>query len=159
MYGVPGASPRAFVVPRTRTGEGESGLNALLDGGFDYTHEALVPASAPPGGGTRPGRARIVSARPDRLTVEAEAPDGGYVVVLESYDPGWQATVDGAEATVVPANVLFRGVALAPRGPRVEMVYRPAGVVAGAAVSAVSALAAASSAWRTRGRPRREVAA
>ena len=67
--------------------------------------------------------------------------------------------MDGARAPVVPANVLFRGVALAPGAHVIEMVYRPAGVVAGAAVSTVSALAAAILAWRTRGRPRREVAA
>ena len=74
-----GLAARVRRAPDAHGRGGVGSLNALVDGGFDYTHEALVPASAPPGGGTRPG-ARGSYPRPDRLTVEAEAPDGGYVV-------------------------------------------------------------------------------
>jgi uncharacterized membrane protein YfhO len=69
-------------------------------------------------------------------------------VILESYDAGWRATVDGRPAPIVPANVLFRGIRLEPGARVVELVYRPPGLVAGLVVSALSLLALFVLAWR-----------
>ena len=82
------------------------------------------------------------------MTLEVDAPEGGYLVILESYDAGWRATVDGRPAPIVPANVLFRGIRLAPGARAVELVYRPPGLVAGLVVSALSLVAALALAWR-----------
>ena len=143
---VPDPMPAAYVVPRTRAAEGLSGLSVLLDPAFDFRRQALVPGIAPPASAGRLGTARIVEARPDRLRVEVDSPDGGYLVVLESYDPGWRAAIDGSAAPVVPANILFRGVAVTAGRHVVEMTYRPASVVAGVIVSALCLLFGAA-AW------------
>jgi len=63
------------------------------------------------------------------------------VVLSDTYDPGWKATVDGLPSRVERANGAFRAVRLEAGRHLVEMVYRPASVVAGAALSAVSLLA------------------
>jgi hypothetical protein len=147
VFEVPDPSPHAFVAPRTRIGEGLPGAALLVDPQFDFRREALVPAAAPAAHGTTPGTARLVSARPDRLQIDVDAPDGGYLVVLETYDPGWRATVDGVAAAVVPANILFRGIAIAPGRHAVEMIYRPRGLVAGLWVSLAATLSTLLLAW------------
>ena len=149
LFAVPTAMPHSFVAPRTRAGEGLSGVSTLIDPGFDFRREVLIPAGAPPGPAAARGTSRIVSSAPDRMNLEVEAPDGGYLVILESYDPGWRATVDGREATMVPANVLFRGIRLHPGAHTVELLYRPPGLVAGLVLSALSVLATLVLAWRT----------
>jgi uncharacterized membrane protein YfhO len=64
------------------------------------------------------------------------------VVLADSYDPGWKATLDGASVPVLRANVGFRAVQ-APAGEhRIEYVYRPRSVIMGSVISVASVLAA-----------------
>jgi hypothetical protein len=156
VFRVPDQMPPAYVVPRTCAAEGLPGLSVLIDPAFDFRHQALVPGIAPPASAGRLGTARIVDARPDRLRFEVDSPDGGYLVVLESYDPGWRAAIDGSAAPVVPANILFRGVAVTAGRHVVEMTYRPASVIAGIIVSALCLLLAVA-AWAGAARQRRAV--
>jgi hypothetical protein len=149
LFSVPSPMPHTFVATRTRTGDGLSGVRTLADPDFDFRSEVLIPAGAPPGPGVGHGASRVLLAAPDRMKLEVDAPAGGYLVILESYAPGWRATVDGRAASVVPANVLFRGVRLEPGARAVELVYRPPGLVAGLVVSALSILVACVLAWRT----------
>jgi hypothetical protein len=143
--------PHAFVAPRTQAGEGIAGLAMLVDPAFDFRRDVLVPTGTPPGPPASTGIARLVDARPDHLTLEVDAPSGGYLVVLEAYDPGWRATIDGGPATIVAADVLFRGILAPPGMHRVEMTYRPPGLVAGLVISALSLiLMAAAAAWTSR---------
>ena len=86
--------------------------------------------------GSRP--AEVVVSEPNRQAVQATGP--GLLVVSELYLAGWQATVDGAPAELVPADGVLRGVYLPAGEHRVEMVYRPWAVTAGAVGSVVGGL-------------------
>ncbi|MCK4831949.1 MAG: hypothetical protein KAS81_04240 [Anaerolineales bacterium] len=79
--------------------------------------------------------AELVHLSPNRLLVTATGP--GLLVLSEVFHPGWQATVDGEPAEIVEANAVLRGVYLGEGGGthRVEMVYRPWAVTAGAILS------------------------
>ncbi len=59
----------------------------------------------------------------------------GYLVLTDTWYPGWQATVDGEPAEVLQANCAFRAVWLEVREHAVEMVYRPASVRIGGVIS------------------------
>jgi hypothetical protein len=150
VFAVPDPMPRVFVAAASRAGEGIPGLHTLVDPAFDFRREVLVPATAPPAAGSGNGVARIVGEDPARMAIEVEAPAGGYLVVLDSYDPGWRATVDGRPAAIFPANVLFRGIRIEPGRHEVELAHRAPGQRAGLAVTIVSALGAGALAWRTR---------
>ncbi|HEX5999536.1 MAG TPA: hypothetical protein VFZ16_09090 [Hyphomicrobiaceae bacterium] len=73
----------------------------------------------------RPGKARIVSYRNTEVILEAESPDGGWVVLNDLWHPWWMAEVDGHPAKIERANVLFRAVAVPPGRHVVRFVFRP----------------------------------
>src|SRR5262249_22058149 len=61
------------------------------------------------------GTARIVTDLPERVVVEVEAGTSAYLVLSDTFDPGWSATVDGNLAAIRPAYIAFRAV-FVPRG-------------------------------------------
>jgi hypothetical protein len=90
--------------------------------------EAVTPSAA------------IVRERNTELVVSASAgASGGYLNVMDSYDPYWIVEVDGNRATQLRANGLFRAVRLAPGKHEVRFVYRPLPLYIGSVVSAAAA--------------------
>jgi hypothetical protein len=137
-FRVPDPLPRVFLAGRARRGSGFDAWKTIVGEGFEARREILVDEGPELQGPGSPGSIRSVTRRPDRLSVELETPDSAYLVVLEGYDPGWKAWIDGARAPIVRANAAFRGV-LVPAGRHaVEMAYRPWSVSVGAGVSALS---------------------
>jgi uncharacterized membrane protein YfhO len=84
---------------------------------------------------------RIVGWKPDRLRIEADLVSPGYVVLVDTYDPSWHATVDGVPADILRANVAFRAVRVPAGTHVVEMVCRPVSVYVGLGVSALTVMA------------------
>jgi hypothetical protein len=64
---------------------------------------------------------------PDRVALACEAPDRAFVVLADTWFPGWSASVDGAPAAIYRVNQLARGVAVPPGRHRLEMRYEPVG--------------------------------
>jgi hypothetical protein len=74
--------------------------------------------------------------RPDDDTLVADVTGrAGLLVVAESYDAGWSATIDGRRATIMLANGYQRGVFVPADSRAVVFRYRPAGLLAGAVLS------------------------
>ena len=68
---------------------------------------------------------RIVSYRNTEVILEADSPDGGFVVLNDLWHPWWFAEIDGKPAPILRANVLFRAVAVPPGRHTVRFVFRP----------------------------------
>ncbi|PID37984.1 MAG: hypothetical protein CSA65_09395 [Proteobacteria bacterium] len=79
--------------------------------------------------------ARIVSQEPDRWLLEAAPTQHALLVIADSYYPGWRATVDGVDATIVPTNQIFRGIELSPGAHRIELRFEPASYRVGRSIS------------------------
>ncbi|MDO8573675.1 MAG: YfhO family protein [Candidatus Daviesbacteria bacterium] len=61
-----------------------------------------------------------------------------YLVVLDSFYPGWKATIDGKDTTIHKTNYNFRGILL-PKGSHiVEFKYFPESLKYGTIISGVS---------------------
>src|SRR5262249_15063435 len=82
------------------------------------------------------GTARIVEDLPERVVVDVVAATPAYLVLADTFDPGWSATVDGRPAPIRPAYVAFRAVFLSKGRHTVEFTYRPAGLEQGLALTA-----------------------
>jgi len=99
------------------------------------------------GGKTGGEAARVVDRSPTRVAVEATAMGDGYLVLGESWAPGWRAWVDGQPTPILRANLVHRAVKIAPGRHRIEFRYMPADFRLGlyltcAALAALLALAA-----------------
>jgi hypothetical protein len=73
---------------------------------------------------------------PNRVTIHAVVEAPGYLVVADTWYPGWQARVDGERVDILRANYAFRAVPLEAGEQTVEMVYRPASILWGAGITA-----------------------
>ncbi|MBY6243548.1 YfhO family protein [Methylosinus sp. Sm6] len=72
------------------------------------------------------GGVRLASYGPTQVVVEVDAPrGGGHVVLNDVYHPAWTATLDGAPAPVLRANVMFRAVAVPEGRHELRFAYRP----------------------------------
>jgi hypothetical protein len=73
----------------------------------------------------RPGQVRIVSYHHTEVVVEADSPDGGWVVLNDLWHPWWFAEIAGNPAVILRANILFRAVAVPPGRQIVRFRFRP----------------------------------
>ena len=147
--------PRAFVVPESRVvRDDRAALKALQDSAFDpasqvvlqpegdscstrEVEQASTSDSAADSGEAASFEVTIIDYRPERMVVETDLDEPGYLVLSETWYPGWRATVDGDRVDVCRADLLFRAVALEPGQHRVVFAFRPFSQALGALVSVI----------------------
>jgi hypothetical protein len=141
LFRVPEPLARAYAVEGVRRASGPAAYRLLLDPGFDPASEVVLAAGTPrPPAPGFAAQTRLLEDRPDRIRVETTLSRAGQLVVLEGFDRGWRARVDGRTSEPQPANAVFLSVRLEAGHHVVEFVYRPAGVTLGLAVTVVSGL-------------------
>jgi hypothetical protein len=84
------------------------------------------------------GTASVLKRSPNSLVVYARATRPGWLVVNDSWDSGWSATVDGRASDALAANYAFRAVRLSPGEHTVRFSYEPPSFRVGAALSALT---------------------
>ena len=98
-----------------------------------------VPAGAT--GEPATADARITQESPTAMRITAAVPQGGgYLVVLDSYDPSWSAEVDGVPVPLLEADGLFRAVHLAAGRHEVSMRYHSRPLLKGVVISVATAI-------------------
>ncbi len=90
-----------------------------------------------------PDFCEVESQRGGSIVLNARLSKAGYVVVCESYDPGWTCVVQPEEgekttASVLRANGVMCAIALPAGQYRLTMRYRPASFLIGATLSVLS---------------------
>jgi len=107
------------------------------------------------------GSASIAEYANNRLAVQVSAARAGWLVLSESYYPGWTATLDGASVNVYRADAVLRAVPVPAGEHRLEMWFMPVSFVVGAALSVlalISLLCVGAVAWRRERQRNRTVA-
>ena len=96
---------------------------------------------------------RIVSIAPGRIEVAHRSQRAGYLLLLESWFPGWQARVGDEVAPTIQANVSFQALPIAAGEHSVTFEYVPTYRAAALGFTGLAALALAASAllWRRLG--------
>ena len=87
------------------------------------------------------GEVRVVTWRDDRVELAVDALRQSFLVLNDSFFPGWYVRVDGQPARIHRANSLARGVAITAGNHRVEFFYAPRSFAVGAAISLATLLA------------------
>jgi membrane protein YfhO len=135
-----GWEPRVSVVSSWRiVRQSAEALRAVLEPGFDPARAAVLEGGpsivAEPDG--EPGEASYREASPEDVRVTVDTTSPSIVVVRNSYDPGWSATVDGRPAPLVAADYVAQGVPVPAGRHEVRLVYRDPDISRGLAASAL----------------------
>ncbi|MBV9578375.1 MAG: YfhO family protein, partial [Chloroflexi bacterium] len=141
------AFPRAFVVPSASVAPSlGTALSQMIHQPFqpdqqviladDTTTQSTELAGQRGGHGT----AQIVSYAPDAVQVHTSADGDAWLVLSDTYYPGWTATVDGQPAAVLRGDVLFRVVPIPAGDHDVELRFEPTSVRIGLGISLASLL-------------------
>lgn len=83
------------------------------------------------------GEIGVIAADNDRQVVKTDSPGKSLLVIADSYYPGWEAAVDGAETQVLPVNVNQRGVVVPAGEHEVVLKFVPKMFYYGIAVAMV----------------------
>lgn len=118
-------------------------LSILHSREFDPRHEVLLAAeqaaaTQAPTQGTE--RVELATYDSRQVVVKVQAPADGYLVLTDAWYPGWQVRVDGQEAPLLRADLIFRAVHLQAGEHTVEFTYDPASFRTGLRISAAALL-------------------
>jgi hypothetical protein len=143
--------PRAFVVPDDIVANSvDDALGLMRSPSFDpeTTVVLLEPPDVPSTSETAE-TARdqledlettvdVMAYEPNRVVIEATLNSPGWLVLSDTYFPGWEATVDGHRTRTYQANGCVRAVPLQAGQHEIVFQYRPRPFFLGAAISGVS---------------------
>jgi hypothetical protein len=139
------AFPRAFLVPSARVAPSlGTALSQMVHQPFQPDEEVIladdtmtqsVSLTGERGGH---GTAQVTDYGPNRVQVHTSADGDAWLVLSDTYYPGWTASVDGQPASVVRGDVLFRVVPVPVGEHDVVLQFQPTSVRLGAAISLVS---------------------
>jgi hypothetical protein len=136
-------APVARALPRAYVVHGASGADTL-DGSLQLLRDwlrdedrfgrgAILEGWSGPGnvGSLGDESVRWIEDGLSRVSLEASAPSGGVLVLLDAFAEGWDATLDGGPVPIYPANLAFRAVAVPPGIHRIRFAYHAPGVARG----------------------------
>jgi hypothetical protein len=113
----------------------------LLDSGFDPDREILLYDAPDAGYPTVDGAPAVpplaagsaVVTREDatEMVIEVDAPQNGFLLLADTFYPGWTATIDGATTKIFRANHSVRGIHLPKGRHEVRFNYEAPGFVRG----------------------------
>jgi uncharacterized membrane protein YfhO len=67
-----------------------------------------------------------------------ESDSQGWVIVRDSWIPGWKAFVDGIQVEILHADYLFKAIPVPSGSHQLKLIYDPDSFIAGIWVSLVS---------------------
>ncbi|HEY2594894.1 MAG TPA: YfhO family protein, partial [Chloroflexota bacterium] len=136
------AYPRAFLVPTASVAPSlGSALSQMIHQPFQPDQEVILAddtntqATGLSGERGGHGTAQIVSYGPNDVRVHTSADGDAWLVLSDTYYPGWTATVDGQPASVLRGDVLFRVVPVPAGEHDVELRFEPNSVRIGLGIS------------------------
>jgi hypothetical protein len=134
--------PRAYLVPSMRVPEeGNHLLNVYYEESFNPLKEVLFNEEvAFKESSNFEGTVAQVAYRPNHVTVKTVQQGNGFLVLMDSYFPGWTVKVDGQERPILRANYYYRAVQLDSGSHTLEFDYFPEGLKTGLMISGMSVL-------------------
>jgi len=145
------ALPRALIAPEAIVLPGPAAVAAAVDPARDPRRTAVLeegePLDAPRSTGPT-GTVRLVAKSRSRVDLLAELRSNGILVLYNSFERGWNATLNGRPAPVLRVDAAFLGVRLPAGTHRVRFEYSPRGLWEGSALAVAGLLGLALAAIR-----------
>jgi hypothetical protein len=149
VYRVDGSARVRFVRAARHVKTDDEAVRRLLDSSFDPDREILLheaPDSVHPSVDevddvpSNAVSSRQVVTREDsrQLVIEAAAPADGFLLLADTYYPGWTAQVDGHPTPIYRANISVRGIQLAKGRHEVRFTFDAPGFSRGLQITLLS---------------------
>ncbi len=131
---------RAWLVNEPQVMDSQTILSVLTKKDFQPFRTVLIEGplpktGQPQGGPGGNGKVEILSETNNRILLKAETERDCFLVLSDTYYPGWKVFVDGEEKEILRANYHFRAVPLEKGRHRIEFVYAPFSFKVGAALT------------------------
>ncbi len=136
---------RAYYVPLAKYASDKTeSLKTLTDADFEPMRYVVIESN---------GKEFEVDSRGDykslviskhsanKVIIEDDFDNNGFVVLSDVYYPGWKAFVDGREVKVYSANYIVKGIYVEKGHHKIEFVYKPISYKAGLYISLITLLA------------------
>ena len=72
------------------------------------------------------------------IEIEATSSDGGFLVLTDTFYPGWRVFIDGKKSKIYQANYIFRAVEIPKGNHNIRFEYKPFFYALGKIVSVIS---------------------
>jgi Bacterial membrane protein YfhO len=136
------AFPRAFIVPDARVAPSlGTALSQMVHQPFNPDQEVILAddtstqSTGLSGNRGGHGRANVTTYEPGEVTVHTSTDAAAWLVLTDTYYPGWTAYLDGQPATVLRGDVLFRVVPVPSGEHEVALRFEPDSVKLGLGIS------------------------
>jgi hypothetical protein len=126
LYRLPTSVSRVSVLPAwDRVASDDEALAAIRSPGFDPDHEAVVEGPLAESSGAGPGSSHAIyrPLGPQAAEVTVDTTGAAIVLIRNSFDPQWHATVDGRTSPVLATDYLLQGVAVGPGHHTIRLSY------------------------------------
>lgn len=148
------ARPRArLVFAAERVPNGEAAFAALMQPGFDPETQVILESPTAPLTLSALGPSNLFYTHyaPEAFSVVVQTPGPAYVVLSETWYPGWQAWLNDAPTPIYRANFAFRAVYVPEAGEHtLTLRYQPLSWSIGLALSLLTVAGLALAGWRWR---------
>ena len=152
--------PRSFLVPNCKViDSGKEFKNTFAKKLFDP--KTVVLLEKQPAGldckksksdFSEKGKVEISSYKSNTVKLTVNSKIRQFLLLNDSYYPGWKAYIDGEETEVLNANYLFRAIVIGPGEHQVRFKYEPLSFKLGLAISVTTLILCGTYLYRSRNR-------
>jgi hypothetical protein len=133
--------PRVSIIPGSRVAGSEGEIYRLfMDKKFDPAKTVILEDPAAPASEGGQGQAILADYSNQEVVVKAVVSSAGWLLLADSYYPGWRAYIDDRAAKIYKADYALRAVPLAAGQHLVSFKYQPFSFHLGLVISTATML-------------------
>jgi hypothetical protein len=107
---------------------------------------------------TKPSEPVVIGESSNTLEIQVSSLSSGWLLVADTWYPGWQAWEDGVLVPVYPGDFLFRAIPVTQGTHVIKLAFRPLSFSVGVSISLGAILFWFAWLWRTRSRDKPKAA-
>lgn len=132
--------PRAYIVPQAKILSSEKEVLGMLAWEkFNPLEEVIIEEEINHGSQTTEGsNAEIIKYSPLEVAVKTSLTNDGFLVLSDTYYPGWKVFINGKEGKILQANYTMRAVPLDKGDYEVKFIYSPLSFKVGGITSGIT---------------------
>jgi hypothetical protein len=120
---------KATFVPNAEILTPAAQLGRMKDPNWNPRDSVLLSAPAPPAAETLPSaplplNVDLGAYTSQRIDLTVQAPQAGYLLINDQFDPDWQVQVNGRDTPMVQADYLLRAIPVSAGSSTVTMLYQ-----------------------------------